>query len=366
MDNLPKYGLRCLYLAKEYNAPRYYINNELIPENLVDTAKLREYIQKEKIDTILDQQSVFSDEFTRIYEQLGCSDVKYLTINHNTPLIFDKLLNRDRLWHLFRTSSGLVNRCMTFGRWLCYPVWKRIMNAGCAKKFRHNYKVSDRTILLSEGDQHAFASYVGLKNWNKCVVINNPLSFDTIETDKCLAGKKNEVLIVSRLNNFEKRLDRALKIWRILQDRGVVKSWHLTIVGWGLQEKMLHDLSKELALKNVDFVGRQSPEPYYQIASLFMLTSAVEGWGLTLTESMQTGVVPLAFDSYPALRSIITDGYDGCIIEDDNLDAYADRMEYLMTHKEERERIARNGLNSCKRFTIDKIVSQWVDMINGL
>lgn len=97
-----------------------------------------------------------------------------------------------------------------------------------------------------------------------------------------------------------------------------------------------------------------------------MLTSAVEGLGLTLTESMQTEVVPLAFDSYPALRSIITDVYDVCIIEDDNLDAYADRMKYLMTHKEERERIARNGLDSCKRFTIDKIVSQWVDMINGL
>ena len=97
-----------------------------------------------------------------------------------------------------------------------------------------------------------------------------------------------------------------------------------------------------------------------------MLTSAVEGWGLTLTESMQTGVVPLAFDSYPALKSIVTDGYDGCIIEDDNLEAYADRMEYLMTHQQERERMAKNGLESCKRFTIDKIVAQWVDMINGL
>ena len=366
MEHLPQYGFRCLYLAKEYNAPKYYINNDLIPENLVDIERLRNYVLEEQIDIILDQQSVFSDEFTSIYEQLGCPSVKYLTMYHNTPLIFAKLFNRARIWDLFLTANSAFTRVTTLGKWLFYPIWKRWMNAGCRKKYLHNYNVSDRTILLSEGDRQAFASYVGLKESSKCVVINNPLSFEKVETEDCLLHKKNEVLIVSRLNNFEKRLDRALKIWKILQNRGLTDVWHLTIVGWGLQEQMLHDLSKKLNLKNVTFVGQQDSEEYYHSASLFMLTSAVEGWGLTLTESMQTGVVPLAFDSYPALKSIVTDGYDGCIIEDDNLEAYADRMEYLMTHQQERERMAKNGLESCKRFTIDKIVAQWVDMMNGL
>lgn len=366
MEHLPQYGFKCLYLAKEYNAPKYYINNDLIPENLVDIERLRNYVLEEQIDIILDQQSVFSDEFASVYEQLGCPSVKYLTMYHNTPLIFAKLFNRARIWDLFLTANSAFTRVTTLGKWLFYPIWKRWMNAGCRKKYLHNYNVSDRTILLSEGDRQAFASYVGLKESSKCVVINNPLSFEKVETEDCLLHKKNEVLIVSRLNNFEKRLDRALKIWKILQNRGLTDIWHLTIVGWGLQEQMLHDLSKKLNLKNVTFVGRQDPEEYYHSASLFMLTSAVEGWGLTLTESMQTGVVPLAFDSYPALKSIVTDGYDGCIIEDDNLEAYADRMEYLMTHQQERERMAKNGLESCKRFTIDKIVAQWVDMINGL
>lgn len=366
MEQLPKHGFRCLYLAKQDKEPRYYINNEITPENLVDVNKLHDYLRKEKVDIILDQQSVFSDEFTCLYENLGCPDIKYLTIYHNTPLIFDKLFTKERLWYIFNTSSGFVNRSLSWSRWFLFQLWKRWMNKGCKKKYAHNYHASDRTILLSEGDKAAFANFVGLKEWKKCVVINNPLSFDTIADISCLAKKQNEVLIVSRLNNFEKRLDRALNIWKILQDRGVVDNWHLTIVGEGIHEQMLLGLCKELKLQKVDFVGQQSPEDYYKKASLFMLTSAVEGWGLTLTESMQTGVVPLAFDSYPALQSIITDGYDGCIIEDDNLVAYADRMEYLMTHQEERERIARNGLESCKRFTIDKIVAQWVDMINGL
>lgn len=161
---------------------------------------------------------------------------------------------------------------------------------------------------------------------SRCKVINNPLSWETVENVEILPRKKKQVLIVSRLYNPEKRLDRALKIWQILEQRGLT-DWRLIIVGAGIHEDYLKGLSEKLALKNIMFAGRQNPVPYYRNAALFMMTSAVEGWGLTLTESMQTGVVPIAFDSYPALHDIITDGYDGCIIPDDDLDAYADCME---------------------------------------
>ena len=65
------------------------------------------------------------------------------------------------------------------------------------------------------------------------------------------------------------------------------------------------EMAKSMNLQNVIWEKRQDPRPFYKSASLFLLTSIVEGWALTLTESMQTGVVPLAFDSYPAVRSII-------------------------------------------------------------
>lgn len=39
------------------------------------------------------------------------------------------------------------------------------------------------------------------------------------------------------------------------------------------------------------------------------MTSAYQEICFTLTESMQTGVVPLAFDSYPALHDIINELY---------------------------------------------------------
>ena len=40
--------------------------------------------------------------------------------------------------------------------------------------------------------------------------------------------------------------------------------------------------------------------------------------------------------------------------------------ESIMQYPKERERIARNGIESCKRFETDKIIVQWVKLIESL
>lgn len=99
-----------------------------------------------------------------------------------------------------------------------------------------NYDASDKCVMLSSNDWPTLGRYLKHDVSEKCVTIHNPLTFDTIETAECLCHKKKNVLIVSRLNNFEKRLDRALKIWKKIETGGF-DDWHLYIVGWGLQEK---------------------------------------------------------------------------------------------------------------------------------
>ena len=200
---------------------------------------------------------------------------------------------------------------------------------------------------------------------SRIVSIPNLLSFPTIENEDILSHKKKEVLVISRLYNNEKRIDKVLDIWKIIQERGFT-DWQLKIVGAGKDEEALKQYARELNLNNYSFEGRQVAYPYYLSASIFMMTSRIEGWGLTLTESMQTGVFPMVWDSYPALKEIITDGYDGCIIPNNDVDEYANRLEWLMTHASERQQIAKNGLMSAKRFEIDKIIDLWVNLIESL
>ena len=137
-------------------------------------------------------------------------------------------------------------------------------------------------------------------------------------------------------------------------------------MGTGPHEAMLRQAARKRKLRNVSFEGRHEAEPYYRNASIFMMTSAVEGWGLTLTECMQRAVVPFVFNSYAALRDIVNDGFDGCVIPDNDIRQYANRMIELMKNKTERERMALNGLQSCQRFAVDKVVRQWIELIESL
>ena len=75
---------------------------------------------------------------------------------------------------------------------------------------------------------------------------------------------------------------------------------------------------------NVSFLKGQkkNPEPYYNEASIFMMTSSFEGWGLTLTEAQQYGCVPLAFRSFASLTDIITDKVNGFAIPNDDISLY--------------------------------------------
>ena len=86
--------------------------------------------------------------------------------------------------------------------------------------------------------------------------------------------------------------------------------------------KRLIMIRAQHGLKRVRFEGRQNPKRYYEEASIFMLTSSFEGWGLTLTEAQQFGCVPLAFYSYASLPDIITDGKNGFMIPYPALEVY--------------------------------------------
>lgn len=366
MNHLPKYGYQVKYVYTEDVYQTFYVYDEVLDnEQCIPLEGMRQYLLESKCDLLIGQDGVFFSRLSELVAAWHIEGMKYVTEYHNSVLLMELTFSRHYWkWLASLNSTPLKDKVLARMRLLFYPLWLRRCRQGVRDNFLANYKVADAIVFLSKYELDEVAKLTDVE-LSRCKVINNPLSWEKIEDTGILEKKEKKILIVSRLYNPEKRLDRALRIWKILEERGH-KDWQLVIVGAGKHEEYLKAMTKNLRLQSVRFEGRQDAAPYYQTASLFMLTSAVEGWGLTLTESMQTGVVPLAFDSYPALQSIITDGYDGCIIEDDNLVAYADRMEYLMTHKEERERIARNGLESCKRFTIDKIVAQWVDMINGL
>lgn len=366
MQYLPKYGYMVHYLYTEDMYQTFHLYDvDVEKEITIPLFVMRQYLIDNHCDLLIGQDGTFSSKLSELVVEWKIPSMKYITEFHSSILLIEKVFSR-HYWHWVANlpTTPIHVKWLTWLRLLMYPFWLKRCRQSVLDKFLANYRVADALILLSKYEIPEIQKLTDT-DLSRCKIINNPLSWEKVEDAKILQQKKKQVLIVARLYNPEKRLDRALKIWQMLEQRGLT-DWQLTIVGAGVHEPYLKALSRKLKLRNVQFTGRQAPYPYYRDAALFMMTSAVEGWGLTLTESMQTGVVPIAFDSYPALHDIITDGYDGCIIPDGNLLAYANCMEWLMRNPKKRERIAKNGLISCRRFEIDKIIEQWVKMIEQL
>lgn len=96
-----------------------------------------------------------------------------------------------------------------------------------------------------------------------------------------------------------------------------------------------------------------------------MMTSAYEGWPMTVIEAMQNGVVPIVFNSYSAVYDILTDEEDGIIIENNDIKNYADRLAALMEDNVLREKMAKNAITKVQNFCVDKIVEQWLTVFNN-
>lgn len=366
-DYLSSHGYKTDYIFLSEDGSDYYFRDTLeAPEQKMNPEQVKEYLVNTSPDIIIDQLGVHTSRFAEHFKDFNLPNIKYISVFHNTPDIFKKTITFAKLCDNLKKTTRWKSKLSTLIRLAIYPLWKAHAISGIKRIYKNNYKIADRCVMLSSRDISTLANYVGTRQLDKCIAINNPLTFDTTSDCGILENKSQRVLIVSRLNNFEKRIDLALRIWHIIEQNRRFQSWELIVVGCGPQEQSLHNLARRLKLRNIRFVGHQESEPYYETADIFMMTSIVEGWGLTLTEAMQRGVVPFAFDSYPALHDIITDGYDGFIIQDKNIKAYADKMMELMENSKLRESIAFNGLESCSRFEPKTILSKWIDLIESL
>lgn len=364
MTYLPKYGYEVdyLYTTDGYKTVHHYLSPQ--EDAPIAWSDLPAYLSAHGCDLLLGQDGGYSTQLSLLVKAWHAEGIEYITEFHNSVLLMEKAFSR-RYWKwAFRNGDSLCERIMALIRYCFYPLWLRKCRKSVIRNILVNQSIARKIVVLSRNELPEIAKLTG-QSTDKFAVINNPLSWEKIERPEILNGKKKEVLIVSRLYNPEKRIDLALQAWQIIEQRGYA-DWSLRIVGAGKHEDYLKNYAKQLKLKNVSFEGRQESYPYYQTAAIFMMTSAVEGWGLTLTESMQTATVPVAFDSYPAIRDIITDGYDGKLVTDNDVVAYADAVAWLIDNPQERNRIALNGLESCRQFMIEPIVKQWVKLIESL
>lgn len=285
--------------------------------------------------------------------------VALLFVYHINPGVELTHVDYGVLWNRIIHGSNLKANCMQLGMQLLFPFIKHGMKRHLQNKYRLPYDVADKIVLLSPHFIPEYQDYSGGEK-EKFTAIPNMLSFLPEQCD--YEEKKPIVLLVSRMDERQKRIKLALKIWKRIPNNG----WELKIVGVGEDWEYYKRLARKWDLKNISFEGLQNPLPYYKSASIFSMTSAAEGWGLTLTEAQQCGCVPIAFDSYSAVHDIIQSGRNGYIVPNNDIDEYVRVLQELMNNDTLRAELAANAQKDVMRFSRENIAQQWKTLLENL
>lgn len=228
-------------------------------------------------------------------------------------------------------------------------------------------KNSDKLVFLAP----SFMDFYRKEKSNKKNIINktdfvfNPLVYnisDSINWDV----KEKTVLFVGRLLEKHKQISRILKIWSYIETNSELDDWKLQIVGDGPDKIYYEKMISSLNLKRVSMEGYKNPLPYYKHASIFVMTSAYEGFPMALVESLQNGVVPIAMDSYSSLHDIIQNKINGIIVGDNDIKSFYKELVVIMKDSSKRNMMAHEGLKSCERYKVSIIVDKWEKIFKEL
>ena len=214
----------------------------------------------------------------------------------------------------------------------------------------------DRFVVLTEKDKEAWVEL------NNVCVIPNPLSF-TSTRHSDLSEKR--IIAVGRYCH-EKGYDLLLKAWGIVQNR--TKDWRLEIFGEGDRtqyEEMVDtlNLDRHRCILN----GRSSKiQDEFLNSSLSVCSSKFEGFGLVITEAMACGLPVVSFDCPWGPRAIISDGEDGILVENGNVDKLAETIVLMIQNPKQRKAMADKAIENVQRFRIDQIAGLWKSLFESL
>lgn len=315
-----------------------------------------QFIKDNHITTIINQ-GAHSYSFCKIIKNLKLKfpNIKIISCLHNDPIFLWKGIEMTELDISNRSIFQDFN-LKSITKKLVFPLYSLYLKNQYRRTYALSYKYSDYLVLLSERFRNKFCSLANLKQDDKIVSIFNPIIKDTSE----LSEKQNIAIIMARLSPV-KRIDMAVKAWSIaLKNNPQLNNWRLYIYGDGECREQLQKLIQELGLSNVNLKGYTStPLKVLQNASIFLMTSSYEGFPITLLECQSQGTIPISFDSFDAVKDIITPDKNGIIVKDSDIIGMANSINRLVNDYSLREEMSINAFNSVEKFAMDNIINQW-------
>lgn len=314
---------------------------------------LHQYIVEKRVDVVINQWGLPFKTTMLCNRAIKGTRCKLISVLHGSPYTSKTLLLSEKKYH----NANILLKPFYYG------VYK--LKDWCIRKsIQHAVAHNEKYILLSKSFISPLINYAHLKNANNILAIGNPITIDVKKELIDIPNKKKQLLYVGRMDLANKNVDRIVETWRIIWEK--YPEWQLVLVGDGPDKFKLIDYVNNNNIGNVEFKGFQKEPPikYYADASIFLLMSNLEGFGLVVVESMSYGIVPVVYGSYEAIYDIIEENKSGFILPKPFKHSdLASKIEYLIQNEEERRTMAIEAIERSKLFNLDSIINKWYEVL---
>lgn len=210
----------------------------------------------------------------------------------------------------------------------------------------------DQVFVIPHGVSHSFSAQVDSRS---------------VMRIKKKYGIEGDYILFAGQTNPNKNLLRLLDAYNILREtyniphflviagakRVFFKEVYNRVIESGLRDKV----------KFTGYINESDLQVLYSGASLFVLPSLYEGFGIPLLEAMASGV-PIVASSAASLPEVIGDA--GLLVNPLDAEEIAYAMGSILSDTQIRERLIRQGLQRVKQFTWDKTARQTLNLYKAV
>lgn len=212
-------------------------------------------------------------------------------------------------------------------------------------------KELDCYVFLSDNSKELFLDYLKL-NKSQGVTIRHSCEMELLSETKV---KNKKLIIIARLENSQKRIDLAIKVMRKLPD------FTLDIYGDGPHKEMLAKMVIEEGVEErVFFRGKTTKiKDALDKASIFIMTSDHEGYGITNIEAMMRGLPIILRNTFESASDIVQN--NGILLEKEwDEDKF---VEAVYKVYENYDYYSKNSIEMGKKHRFEKIKDKWLNFI---
>lgn len=214
-------------------------------------------------------------------------------------------------------------------------------------------------VTLTERDKEFWTK--NTKSKRRITAISNPLTFPPQISHNYPIHSKT-ILAVGRPIDI-KGYDRLLKVWKNIHH--LTPEWKLQIVGLDDNErKKIKKISIVYNISSsIDLVApTKNIATYYQNASIYCLTSRVEGFPMVLLETLAFGIPVVSFDCETGPAEILK-GTESIIVNNGDISEFSNSLLKMIKSPNIRLKISNQAKEKAELYSIDITIQKWLSLI---